>query len=142
MKENKARHEGQSDAKLMRRCHHVPFGLVKGMKTRTGEVVFLEDILDEARARMLRNMSQSKSTNRLAFTHLHVLHFSYLLSGLNLFFFLISVKSYEITFSISCSDQGNGRSRGHGAESGNQCINSAGERHVELSLWRVFLFSK
>ncbi|XP_019713458.1 putative arginine--tRNA ligase, mitochondrial [Hippocampus comes] len=44
------------------RCHHVPFGLVKGMKTRTGEVVFLEDVLDEARARMLRNMSQSKMT--------------------------------------------------------------------------------
>jgi arginyl-tRNA synthetase len=31
------------------------------MKTRLGEVVFLEDVLDEARARMLRNMSQSKS---------------------------------------------------------------------------------
>ncbi|KAM9778487.1 putative arginine--tRNA ligase, mitochondrial isoform 1-T1 [Syngnathus typhle] len=44
------------------RCHHVPFGLVKGMKTRTGEVVFLEDILDEARARMLTNMSHSKMT--------------------------------------------------------------------------------
>uniref|UniRef100_A0A8C7N6U9 Probable arginine--tRNA ligase, mitochondrial n=1 Tax=Oncorhynchus kisutch TaxID=8019 RepID=A0A8C7N6U9_ONCKI len=40
------------------RCQHVPFGLVQGMKTRLGEVVFLEDVLDEARARMLRNMSQ------------------------------------------------------------------------------------
>uniref|UniRef100_A0AAQ5XCN3 Probable arginine--tRNA ligase, mitochondrial n=1 Tax=Amphiprion ocellaris TaxID=80972 RepID=A0AAQ5XCN3_AMPOC len=41
------------------RCRHVSFGLVQGMKTRTGEVVFLEDVLDEARARMLHNMSQS-----------------------------------------------------------------------------------
>lgn len=37
------------------------FGLVQGMKTRAGEVVFLEDVLDEARARMLNNMSQSNS---------------------------------------------------------------------------------
>lgn len=37
------------------------FGLVQGMKTRTGEVVFLEDVLDEARARMLHNMNQSNS---------------------------------------------------------------------------------
>lgn len=42
-------------------CQHVPFGLVKGMKTRTGEVVFLEDVLDEVQARMLDNMSRSKS---------------------------------------------------------------------------------
>lgn len=43
------------------RCQHVPFGLVRGMKTRSGDVVFLEDVLEEARARMLHNMSQSKS---------------------------------------------------------------------------------
>uniref|UniRef100_A0A8C6SSG2 Probable arginine--tRNA ligase, mitochondrial n=1 Tax=Neogobius melanostomus TaxID=47308 RepID=A0A8C6SSG2_9GOBI len=42
-------------------CRHVPFGLVKGMKTRTGEVVFLEDVLDEARTRMLHNMSRAQS---------------------------------------------------------------------------------
>ncbi|XP_055740552.1 probable arginine--tRNA ligase, mitochondrial [Salvelinus fontinalis] len=47
------------------RCQHVPFGLVQGMKTRLGEVVFLEDVLDEARARMLRNMSQSKTTKEM-----------------------------------------------------------------------------
>uniref|UniRef100_A0A7N6AWZ3 Probable arginine--tRNA ligase, mitochondrial n=1 Tax=Anabas testudineus TaxID=64144 RepID=A0A7N6AWZ3_ANATE len=47
------------------RCQHVPFGLVQGMKTRTGEVVFLEDVLDEARARMLHNMSQSKTTKEM-----------------------------------------------------------------------------
>lgn len=43
------------------RCQHVPFGLVRGMKTRSGEVVFLEDVLDEARSRMLHNMDQAKS---------------------------------------------------------------------------------
>ncbi|PWA27878.1 hypothetical protein CCH79_00000511 [Gambusia affinis] len=47
------------------RCRHVSFGLVQGMKTRTGEVVFLEDVLDEARARMLHNMNQSKTTKEL-----------------------------------------------------------------------------
>uniref|UniRef100_A0A671XUM3 Probable arginine--tRNA ligase, mitochondrial n=1 Tax=Sparus aurata TaxID=8175 RepID=A0A671XUM3_SPAAU len=47
------------------RCQHVPFGLVRGMKTRSGEVVFLEDVLDEARARMLHNMSQSKTTKEM-----------------------------------------------------------------------------
>ncbi|KAM9355296.1 putative arginine--tRNA ligase, mitochondrial [Pholidichthys leucotaenia] len=46
-------------------CRHVSFGLVKGMKTRTGEVVFLEDVLDEARARMLHNMSQTNTTKEL-----------------------------------------------------------------------------
>uniref|UniRef100_A0A8C5G4E7 Probable arginine--tRNA ligase, mitochondrial n=1 Tax=Gouania willdenowi TaxID=441366 RepID=A0A8C5G4E7_GOUWI len=45
-----------------KRCRHVSFGLVQGMKTRTGDVVFLEDVLDEARARMLHNMSQSNTT--------------------------------------------------------------------------------
>ncbi|XP_004083463.1 probable arginine--tRNA ligase, mitochondrial [Oryzias latipes] len=47
------------------RCRHLPFGLVQGMKTRTGDVVFLEDVLDEARARMLHNMSQSHTTKEL-----------------------------------------------------------------------------
>ncbi|XP_071370894.1 probable arginine--tRNA ligase, mitochondrial [Centroberyx affinis] len=47
------------------RCQHVSFGLVRGMKTRSGEVVFLEDVLDEARARMLHNMSQSKTTKEM-----------------------------------------------------------------------------
>lgn len=46
-------------------CRHVPFGLVRGMKTRTGEVVFLEDVLDEARTRMLHNMSQATTTKEI-----------------------------------------------------------------------------
>lgn len=46
-------------------CRHVPFGLVKGMKTRTGEVIFLEDVLDEARTRMLHNMNRAKTTKEL-----------------------------------------------------------------------------
>lgn len=49
------------------RCQHVPFGLVRGMKTRSGEVVFLEDVLDEARARMLHNMRQTKTTKELEY---------------------------------------------------------------------------
>lgn len=46
-------------------CRHVPFGLVKGMKTRKGEVVFLEDVLNEARSRMLQNMISAKTTKEL-----------------------------------------------------------------------------
>ena len=41
-------------------CSHINFGLVKGMSTRSGDVVFLEDILDEAKARMLVIMEASK----------------------------------------------------------------------------------
>ncbi|XP_076872761.1 putative arginine--tRNA ligase, mitochondrial isoform X2 [Brachyhypopomus gauderio] len=48
------------------RCVHVPFGLVQGMSTRSGDVVFLEDVLDEARNRMLQNMQQSKTSKELA----------------------------------------------------------------------------
>ncbi|XP_025949220.1 probable arginine--tRNA ligase, mitochondrial isoform X6 [Dromaius novaehollandiae] len=44
------------------RCQHVSFGLVQGMKTRRGEVIFLEDVLDEARSRMLQNMASAKNT--------------------------------------------------------------------------------
>uniref|UniRef100_A0A3Q2PYJ2 Probable arginine--tRNA ligase, mitochondrial n=1 Tax=Fundulus heteroclitus TaxID=8078 RepID=A0A3Q2PYJ2_FUNHE len=47
------------------RCRHVSFGLVQGMRTRTGKVVFLEDVLDEAQARMLHNMNQSHTTKEL-----------------------------------------------------------------------------
>ncbi|XP_043542850.1 probable arginine--tRNA ligase, mitochondrial isoform X2 [Chiloscyllium plagiosum] len=47
------------------RCRHVPFGLVKGMKTRKGDVVFLEDVMNEARSRMLQNMAASKTTKEL-----------------------------------------------------------------------------
>ncbi|XP_030638217.1 putative arginine--tRNA ligase, mitochondrial [Chanos chanos] len=47
------------------RCRHVPFGLVQGMRTRQGEVVFLEDVLDEACDRMLKNMSLSKTSKDL-----------------------------------------------------------------------------
>uniref|UniRef100_A0A671RGB6 Probable arginine--tRNA ligase, mitochondrial n=1 Tax=Sinocyclocheilus anshuiensis TaxID=1608454 RepID=A0A671RGB6_9TELE len=43
------------------RCVHVAFGLVQGMSTRRGEVVFLEDVLEEARSRMLNNMRQSST---------------------------------------------------------------------------------
>ena len=41
------------------KCTHINFGMVKGMKTRTGEVVFLSDILDEAQRVMLEQMKAS-----------------------------------------------------------------------------------
>ncbi|HJL41393.1 MAG TPA: arginine--tRNA ligase [Myxococcales bacterium LLY-WYZ-16_1] len=33
------------------RCHHVPFGRLRGMSTRRGTVVFLDEVLDEAEAK-------------------------------------------------------------------------------------------
>ncbi|XP_073709151.1 probable arginine--tRNA ligase, mitochondrial [Garra rufa] len=47
------------------RCVHVAFGLVQGMSTRRGEVVFLEDVLEEARRRMLDNMRRSSTSKEL-----------------------------------------------------------------------------
>ncbi|XP_059110075.1 probable arginine--tRNA ligase, mitochondrial isoform X1 [Peromyscus eremicus] len=47
------------------RCQHVPFGIVKGMKTRRGDVTFLEDVLNEVQARMLQNMASIKTTKKM-----------------------------------------------------------------------------
>ena len=33
-------------------CHHINFGMVQGMSTRKGTVVFLEDMLDESQIKM------------------------------------------------------------------------------------------
>ena len=43
-----------------RQCEHVNFGMVKGMKTRKGEVVFLEDILNEAKRCMHEVMQRNQ----------------------------------------------------------------------------------
>ena len=40
---------------------HVKFGKVAGLSTRKGNIVLLEDILNEARERMLENISKSAS---------------------------------------------------------------------------------
>ncbi|NXW69452.1 SYRM protein, partial [Hirundo rustica] len=47
------------------RCQHVSFGLIQGMKTRRGEVIFLEDVLNEVRSRMLQNMTSTKTTKEI-----------------------------------------------------------------------------
>ncbi|XP_068087231.1 probable arginine--tRNA ligase, mitochondrial [Hyperolius riggenbachi] len=44
------------------RCQHVMFGRVQGMQTRRGGVIFLEDVLDEARSRMLQNMANTETS--------------------------------------------------------------------------------
>ena len=40
---------------------HVKFGRIQGMSTRKGEVVFLEDLLDEAKERALKSMMGTES---------------------------------------------------------------------------------
>ncbi|XP_078236534.1 putative arginine--tRNA ligase, mitochondrial isoform X2 [Pogona vitticeps] len=42
------------------RCQHMPFGKIQGMKTRKGEVVFLEDVLDEACSMVLEKSASTK----------------------------------------------------------------------------------
>ncbi|KAM5165388.1 putative arginine--tRNA ligase, mitochondrial [Mantella aurantiaca] len=44
------------------KCKHIGFGRVTGMQTRRGDVIFLEDVLDEARSRMLQNMQNSQTS--------------------------------------------------------------------------------
>ncbi|MCU0664389.1 MAG: arginine--tRNA ligase, partial [Myxococcota bacterium] len=46
------------------RMHHVAFGRVQGMSTRQGNVVFLEQVLDEARDRALAKMQESGAKER------------------------------------------------------------------------------
>ncbi|MCZ6602083.1 MAG: arginine--tRNA ligase [Planctomycetota bacterium] len=41
------------------RCEHVEFGHILGMKTRDGTLIFLEEVLNEARDRALRTMRES-----------------------------------------------------------------------------------
>ena len=40
---------------------HIRFGRVKGMSTRQGNVVFLRDVLDEARSRVIKSMEKRSS---------------------------------------------------------------------------------
>ena len=41
------------------RCEHVEFGHILGMKTREGTLIFLDEVLDEAKERALRKMRES-----------------------------------------------------------------------------------
>lgn len=53
----------------------MPFGVVQGMKTRRGEVTFLEDVLNEIRSRMLQNMASIKSEFTLVLQSQLTCHF-------------------------------------------------------------------
>ncbi|KAJ8726787.1 hypothetical protein PYW08_015184 [Mythimna loreyi] len=52
----------QIDEKYTNGCEHIKFGRLKGMSTRTGNVVFLNDILDEAKRKMHDKQILSKNT--------------------------------------------------------------------------------
>jgi arginyl-tRNA synthetase len=53
-----------------RTCENVSFGYVRGMSTRKGEAVWLEDVLDEARDRARRVREQKSQANPRAFPRL------------------------------------------------------------------------
>ena len=48
---------------------HVGFGRIKGMSTRKGTVVFLQDILDTAKERIINYMNQSEKKSQLKNLH-------------------------------------------------------------------------
>ena len=43
-------------------CHHVKFGKIQGMSTRQGNIVLMNDILEEAKMRMMENQDKSNNT--------------------------------------------------------------------------------
>lgn len=49
------------DTDLYKKCQHIKYGRIKGMSTRKGEVVFLEDILDEAKDIMFKRQLEASS---------------------------------------------------------------------------------
>ncbi|KAI3643375.1 hypothetical protein MP228_012930 [Amoeboaphelidium protococcarum] len=51
-----AKHQDVSE-----KCQHIGFGLVNGMSTRKGNVVFLEDILEESKSVMLAKMKENET---------------------------------------------------------------------------------
>jgi arginyl-tRNA synthetase len=48
-----------------KKCVHVPFGMVHGMKTRTGKLVRLNDVLDEARNRAMEKVRENQAAGRI-----------------------------------------------------------------------------
>lgn len=60
------------DENCTKGCEHIKFGRIKGMSTRSGNVVFLNDILDEAKDKMFEKQKESKSkyTNYTNYYHL------------------------------------------------------------------------
>lgn len=57
---------GQVNKQCSEGCEHIKFGRIKGMSTRLGNVVFLNDILDEAKNKMYEQQIQSKNTRSSA----------------------------------------------------------------------------
>eukprot|EP00055_Hartaetosiga_balthica_P011915 m.55908 g.55908 ORF g.55908 m.55908 type:complete len:658 (+) comp7776_c0_seq3:1235-3208(+) len=57
---------GLIDANVAKRCEHIPFGFVEGLSSRRGNVVFLSDILDETKRRMLITIQESKNDQALS----------------------------------------------------------------------------
>lgn len=68
---------GKLDTQCKEGCEHIKFGRIKGMSTRSGNVVFLNDILDEAKQKMFDKQRESKSK--------------------------YSVINYDISFLINCN---------------------------------------
>ncbi|XP_061706507.1 probable arginine--tRNA ligase, mitochondrial isoform X1 [Cydia pomonella] len=56
----------QINSDLVNGCKHVKFGRIKGMSTRSGNVVFLGSILDEAKNKMYEQQKESKNTRTAA----------------------------------------------------------------------------
>ncbi|MDQ3266099.1 MAG: arginine--tRNA ligase [Myxococcota bacterium] len=47
------------------KCAHIPFGMVHGMKTRTGNLVRLNDVLDEAKSRAMEKVKENLAAGKI-----------------------------------------------------------------------------
>ncbi|OIR58034.1 MAG: arginyl-tRNA synthetase [Amphiamblys sp. WSBS2006] len=55
-----------------RDCVHINYGLVAGMKTRKGSVVFLEDVIEDTKKKILETMAKHKEKSELIENQDHV----------------------------------------------------------------------
>lgn len=84
-------------------CEHIKFGRLKGMSTRTGNVIFLNDILDEAKRKMQDKQQASRSnffyfsitfiiiTNHYLFKQIHMMYIKKKLSYINIYYLIFFI---------------------------------------------------
>jgi arginyl-tRNA synthetase len=90
------------DSHWPKTCENVSFGYVRGMSTRKGEAVWLEDVLDEARDRARRVREEKSAANPRAFPGLSAAELEHVSESVGqaalLYFDVSSRRLSDITF--------------------------------------------